>query len=56
MSNNQGTRKTPLKISSFGMTADRFTLDDEGVMLTIAMGDPVLIFRFRRFFLLKMNN
>ncbi len=53
MSNNHGTRKAALKIVTVGITLKRVTLDNEGVMLTIAIGDAVLILLLRRFFLFK---
>ena len=52
-STSQGTRKSALNIVTLGMTSDRLALIDDGVMLTIAMGDSVLTSLFRRLLLNK---
>jgi hypothetical protein len=41
MSNNQVTRKTALNNATLGMMPDLFTLDNDGVIPTIAIGDSV---------------
>lgn len=58
--NNQVTRKTLLNLNivlatNFGLINRFFLIDVDGDMLTIAIGDSVLGFLFRRLLLFKDN-